>query len=104
MKLVHFCEPVEKILIELTDEERAEILDVARRGVRRCRDAMVKLRFTDPQHSTEMRRQLEETANMWESLAVSTEPGRPEPSELREVQSPQLSAPLSEIERTFEKQ
>ena len=59
-------------MIKLTAVERAEIVDVARRGAKRCRDAMINLRFSDPQHKIEMHKELEEIARMWESLAAST--------------------------------
>jgi len=59
-------------LIKLTAVERSEIVDVARRGAKRCRDAMINLRFSDPQHKIEMHQELEEIARMWESLAAST--------------------------------
>jgi len=90
-------------LIKLTAFERAEILDVARRGAKRCRDAMLNLRFSDPQHKIEMHQQLEQTARMWESLAASVL--KPE---LPAIESPPLSATedtgsmdLSEIERAL---
>ena len=76
---------------------------VARRGAKRCRDAMLNLRFSDPQHKIEMHQQLEETARMWESLAASAL--KPE---LPAIESPSLSATedsepmdLSEIERAL---
>jgi hypothetical protein len=90
-------------LIKLTAVERAEIVDVARRGAKRCRDAMINLRFSDPQHKIEMHQELEEIARMWESLAASALT-----LELPVVESPVLSAtensaPMdhSEIERTY---
>jgi hypothetical protein len=90
-------------LIKLTAVERAEILDVARQGAKRCRDAMLNLRISDPQHTIEMHQQLEETAKMWESLVASAL--KPE---LPAIESPPLSATedsepmdLSEIERTL---
>ena len=93
----------EDLLIKLTAVERGEILDVARRGAKRCRDAMLNLRFSDPQHKIKMHQQLEETARMWESLAASALT-----LELPVIESPALSAtenrgPMdrSEIERTL---
>ena len=90
-------------MIKLTAVERAEILEVAHRGAKRCRDAMLNLRFSDPQHKIEMHQQLKETARMWESLAASAlQP------ELPAIESPPLSATedseprdLSEMERTL---
>jgi hypothetical protein len=85
-------------LIKLTAVERSEIVDVARRGAKRCRDAMGNLQFSDPQHKIEMHKELEEIARMWESLAAS----------VLTLESPALSAPensgpmdRSEIERTL---
>jgi hypothetical protein len=73
-------------LIKLTAVERAEIVDVARRGAKRCRDAMLNLRFSDPQHKIEMHQQLEETTRMWESLAAAALT-----LELPAIESPPLS-------------
>ena len=75
-------------MIELTAVERAEIVDVARRGAKRCRDAMLNLRFSDPQHKIEMHQELEEIAMMWESLAASALT-----LELPVIESPALSPP-----------
>jgi hypothetical protein len=92
------------MLIKLNDAEKAEFLGVAQRGVQRCRDAMQKLRFSDPQHEREMRQQLEATAKIWEGFASSTLPDIESPKtcptepELLEGGSPKLSEPLSEIE------
>jgi hypothetical protein len=61
-------------LIKLTAVERAEIVDAARRGAKRCRDAMINLRFSDPQHKIEMHQELEEIARMWVTCPLQTEP------------------------------
>jgi len=95
--------PVSKNRLQIESEQRAEILEVARRGAKRCRDAMLNLRFSDPQHKIEMHQQLEETAKMGESLAAAAlQPKLPA------LDSPPLSATeddelmyLSEIERTL---
>jgi hypothetical protein len=74
-------------LLKLTAVEGAEIVAVARRGAKRCRDAMINLGFSDPQHKIEMHQELEETARMWESLAASALT-----LELPVIESPALSA------------
>jgi hypothetical protein len=90
--------------MKLTDSEKAAILDVARKGAQRCREAIVKLQFTDLEYRKEIHRQLEETAKMWNDLAASAETEadpleETEPCEkLPEVESPTLSERLSEIE------
>jgi hypothetical protein len=87
--------------MKLTDPEKAVILDVARKGAQRCREAIVKLQLTDPEHRKEIRQRLEETANIWNELAASTDPeafGPSEPEKLPEVESRKLSERLSEIE------
>jgi hypothetical protein len=90
-------------LIKLTAVEGAEIVEVARRGAKRCRDAMINLRFSDPQHKIEMHQELEDIARIWESLAASALT-----LELPVIESPALSAtensgPVdhSEIEQTL---
>ena len=88
-------------MIKLTAAERADIVDVARRGAKRCRDAMLKMRLSDPQHKIEMHRELEEIAKMWEGLAGSV-------LDLPAIDPPlsalQQSKPIerSEIERTLD--
>jgi hypothetical protein len=93
----------ESMLMNLTAAERAEIIGVAERGAKRCRDAMLNLRLTDPEHKIEMHRELEATADMWESLARSVLT-----PELPAIEGPPLSATQdrgveerSEIERTL---
>jgi hypothetical protein len=73
--------------LKLTAAERAEIVGVAERGAKRCRDAMLHLQFSDPEHQIEMHRELEETARIWESLARSVLT-----PELPAIESPPLSA------------
>jgi hypothetical protein len=89
--------------MKLAAAEREEIVGVAERGAKRCRDAMLTLQFSDPEHKIEMHRELEETAKIWESLARLVL--RPE---LPAIESPPLSATedsgveeVSEIERTL---
>jgi hypothetical protein len=95
---------LEKILIKLTDLEKAEIRDVARRGAQRCRDAIVKLQLTDLEDRKQIRQQLEETLMIWNNLAASTEPeadpvgGTESYEKLCEVESPKLSEHVSPIE------
>ena len=88
-------------MIKLTAVERAEIVDVARRGAKRCRDAMINLRFSDPQHKIEMHQELEEIARMWESLAASALTLEPPVSPA--LSATENSGPMdrSEIERTL---
>jgi hypothetical protein len=90
--------------MKLTDSEKAVILDVARKGAQRCREAIGKLQFTDLEHRKEIHQKLEETAKMWNDLAASTEPDADPLEETKpcekfpEVESPTLSERLSEIE------
>ena len=88
-------------LIKLTAAERADIVDVAHRGAKRCRDAILKVGLSDPDHKIEMHRELEEIAKMWESLtgSVLDLPAIDPP-----LSAPQQSKPIerSEIERTLD--
>jgi hypothetical protein len=90
--------------MKLTAPEKAEILDVARKGAQRCREAMVKLQLTDLEHRKEIRQQLEETAKLWNDLAASTESDADPLKEtqpcgkLPDIEIPKLPEGLSEIE------